>query len=124
MQPLYIIKGVVIKGKERGRRLGFPTANIKLDKNIPDGIYISEVFISDKNYKATTFVGIAKTFHETKYFLESYILDFNEIIYGKEITVKLYEKIRKNIKFASEELLIAQIKNDVEYTRRFFSLHQ
>jgi riboflavin kinase/FMN adenylyltransferase len=122
MQSLLTIKGTVKKGKERGKTLGFPTANIKVDKTIPEGIYASEVLMDGVLYKSTTFIGTVKTYNEKEFILESYILDFNEDIYGKEITVVLYKKIRNNKKFDSENLLIEQIKKDIEFTRNFFNL--
>lgn len=121
MISLFEVRGIVEKGKQRGRLLGFPTANILVDKGIPEGIYVSEVILNGINYKAATFVGVAKTFNEKDYLLESYILDFNKDVYGEEMFIKLYKKIRDNKKFDSEEDLINQMKNDINITRKFFN---
>ena len=67
-----------------------------------------------------TFIGSPKTFHENDVKSETYILDFGENIYNKEVEVKLLEKIRENEKFKSVEKLIEQIKIDVEKTREYF----
>lgn len=121
MVSLFEVRGIVKKGKQRGRLLGFPTANISVDKGIPEGIYVSEVILNGDTYKSATFVGIVKTFNENDYLLESYILDFNKNIYGEEIVVRLYKKIRDNKKFDSEEDLINQMKNDINLTKKFFN---
>lgn len=121
MQAQYFFKGKVKKGKNRGKLLGFPTANIVLNKKIPEGIYASEVLINGKVYRSATFIGEAKTFGEKDYQGESYILDFNVNIYGKLIEVRLYKKIRDNKKFPSKEALIKQMKKDVEDVLAFFN---
>src|SRR5579872_6356310 len=113
-----IVLGKVIKGNNRGKLLGFPTANVKLEKEIPQGIYVSQVevhgsrFTVHDKYKvfhALTFIGNAKTFGEKEVFAETYILDFSEDIYGKEIKVQLLHKIRENQKFTTENELIKQM---------------
>ncbi len=120
MKSLFLFWGKVKKGKERGRSLGFPTANITLHKKVPEGIYTSTVKIEEKEFFAATFIGSAKTFNEIDYKAESYILDFNQNIYGKRITVKLFKKIRGNKKFNSEKELTGQMKQDISAVRKFF----
>jgi len=121
MKPLYSFEGIVIEGKKRGRLMGFPTANLRLSKNIPEGIYASKVEIDERKYLAAVFIGAAKTFDENELKLEAYILDFDEEIYNKLIIVKLYNKLRDNKKFPSMSALITQIKKDVENVRQYFS---
>lgn len=120
MRTLIMFWGKVKKGKGRGKQLGFPTANIALHKNIPEGVYTSEVAITDNVYPAATFIGSAKTFGENEYKAESYILDFDKNIYGKWITIRLFKKLRGNKKFASGQALIEKMKQDVLATRKFF----
>ncbi len=120
MKPLYTIWGKVKKGKQRGKTLGFPTANIALHKKIPEGIYTSAINVENKEYQAVTFIGAAKTFGEKDILAESYILDFQKNIYGKWLSIKLLKKLRDNRKFASQEELITQMKNDVLSARQFF----
>src|SRR3989338_1480869 len=103
---MYKFRGKVRIDNKRGNKLGFPTANLNLTKNIPEGIYISKVKIQAKKYPALTFIGKAKTFNEQKFQAETYILDFNQNIYGKWISVELLKKIRANKKFNSREELI------------------
>lgn len=121
MKTFFLVRGKVKTGAKRGKKLGFPTANISLHKQIPEGIYASTVKIGNQTYHATTFIGASKTFNQTDVKLESYILDFNENIYGKWISVKIYKKLRGNKKFESAELLIEQIKEDVKQTRAFLA---
>lgn len=122
MKTLFSIRGKVKLGAKRGKSLGFPTVNIVLHQKIPEGVYASTVRIENQTYRAATFIGAPKTFNQTDVKLESYILDFNKDIYGKWISVKLYKKLRGNIKFESAELLIEQIKEDVIQTRAFLTL--
>ena len=111
--------GKVRKHNQRGRKLGFPTANVNLSKKIPEGIYISKTRINRQEFKSLTFIGVAKTFNEKNYKAEIYILDFNQNIYNKWISVKLIKKIRENKKFNSADELITQMKKDEVLTRQY-----
>ncbi len=117
---MYKFWGKVRTHSKRGKKLGFPTANINLRKNIPEGVYISRTRMQDKQYSSLTFIGIAKTFGEKKFHAETYILDFNQNIYGEWISVKLLKKIRGNKKFSSAEELIDQMKQDEQEARKYF----
>src|SRR3989344_4881667 len=97
---------------QRGRELGFPTANVNLAKDIPEGIYISKTKLENKIFSSLTFIGKVKTFNETKYHSETYILDFDKNIYDQWISVELIKKIMENKKFDSAEQLISQMKKD------------
>ena len=113
--------GKVRQHNQRGRKLGFPTANLNLRKNIPEGIYISKTKIRGKIFPSLTFIGTVKTFNEKKFHAEIYILDFNQNIYEKWISIELIKKIRGNKKFNSAEELIAQMKKDEEKAINYFS---
>jgi len=117
---MYKFWGKVRIHNRRGRKLGFPTANINLSKKIPEGIYVSKTKLNKTWHQSVTFVGAAKTFNEKRYKAETYILDFNQNIYGKWISVHLIKKIRANKKFSSAEKLIAQMKKDEQITREYF----
>ena len=117
---MYKFWGKVRKHNQRGKKLGFPTANINLAKNIPEGIYVSQAKIGTSIYPALTFIGKAKTFNEKKFHAEVFILDFNKNIYGLWISVKLLKKIRDNKKFNSVEELVTQMKKDEEEAKRYF----
>ena len=119
MKPRYIVWGKIQAGKKRGKSLGFPTANVALHKNITEGVYLSRVKIDNNTLSALTFIGVAKTFGEKNKLIESYILNFNKNIYGKWMTVMLFNKIRGNIKFKSEKELVEQIKKDLVVAKQF-----
>ncbi|TSA46056.1 FMN adenylyltransferase [bacterium] len=105
------IFGKVVRGKSKGKILGFPTANINLDGNdkIESGVYAGSVKVGDKTYKAGIFV------NSDGALLEAHIIGFSGDLYGKEIEVEIREKMRDIIKFKSEEALKRQIKKDIEF---------
>jgi len=106
--------GKVRRHKQRGKKLGFPTANINLNKDIPEGIYISKTKIKGSVFPSLTFIGQAAV-------AEIYILDFDRNIYNKWISVELIKRIRDNEKFNTAEDLIAQMKRDEDIARKFFA---
>lgn len=112
--------GKVRPGKKRGKELGFPTANINLHQQIPEGIYISQTKLSGQIHPSLTFIGKAVTFKETKYQAETYILDFDKAIYNKWISITLLKKIRKNKKFQSAKDLTEAMKKDLEEAKKYF----
>ena len=115
----YSFSGYVIEGDKRGRELGFPTANIKLEddqKLLPAlGVYAVEFIVDDHKYFGLLSVGKRPTFYEDgKIIPEVYIYDFNKDIYGKFVTVKIVEMIRGEIKYDSAGELIEQMNKDKE----------
>lgn len=121
MKLTQTIQGLVVEGNKRGRLLGYPTANMNITESLPEGVYASEVIIDGKSHHAATFIGRSKTFDDYEYKLESYILDFDEDIYGKTMTVHIYKHIRGNIKFTSEEELIKQMAEDVHQIKNYLN---
>lgn len=109
---MYKFWGKVKKGQGRGKGFGFPTANINLHKKIPEGVYLSLTTVNTKQYNSLTFIGSAKTFNETYYQAESYLLDFNGNLYGQFVNISLLKKIRNNQKFETVKLLIDQMAID------------
>lgn len=114
--------GKVRQHRQRGKKLGFPTANINLTKNIPEGIYVSHTRVDNVIYPGLTFIGQAKTFNEKVFQAEVYILDFKQNIYGKWISIKLLKKIRGNQKFNSAAELVSQMEKDEKVARGYFDL--
>ncbi len=115
----YSFSGVVIEGDKRGRELGYPTANIKLndkDKLLPQiGIYAVMVELNGITYKALLSIGKRPTFYnDGEVIPEVYIYDFNDDIYGQEIKVNVIQKLRGEEKFNSAEELIRQMNIDRE----------
>lgn len=124
MKPAIVIRGIVIKGQQRGKKLGFPTANFILDKHIAEGIYVSRSILDGQTFESVTFIGAAKTYGENDVKAETYIFDFAQDIYGKVLQVSLLKKLRGNKKFASGEELIKQIEIDIKQTQDYFLTHK
>ena len=106
----------VIKGDERGRTLGFPTANQKYPEvlvPVKFGVYKSSVLIDGKAYTAITDIGVRPTFKTDYIISETFIKNFSEDIYGKEITVSLLSFIRGEKKFSSVDELVKQVRKDI-----------
>lgn len=120
----YFLSGRVIKGEGRGKKIGFPTANLGYDKELiipAKGVYITQVKIKDMVYNSVTNIGVNPTFN-TGYdvHVESHLLDFTHDIYGEEIRVSFIKKLRDEKKFPSVNDLVAQIKADADLARDYF----
>ena len=118
------ISGKVIKGFSRGKKLGYPTANIEIEPNIikpSNGIYATFATINKKIYFSSTTIGIAPTFKEQKYSIETYIIDFEKSIYSQNITIEFIEKLRNEIKFENIETLKYQIQLDIQKTKNILN---
>ncbi len=114
----YSITGKVVEGKKLGRTLGFPTANILPNENhklIPAiGVYHTSIEIEGVSYKSATSIGLNPTVENIDVpKIETYIFDFNEDIYGKEVTLKFHHYIRGEEKYDSIEELKSAIEKDV-----------
>lgn len=121
----YCIKGKVVHGKKLGRAIGFPTANLDYSKEalIPKkGVYYTNVQWQGKIYKGITSVGNNPTVNGDKLTIETYILDFNNDLYGHNIKVCFIKKIRDEKKFNSIDDLVIQLKKDKYYAleEKFF----
>ena len=123
LERKYSLKGIVVKGDQIGRTLGYPTANISIDflhKLIPAfGIYLVEVLVENKKYFGALNIGIRPTFNKSKPQIEVFIIDFDQEIYGKEIEVLFVKKIREEQKFLSVAELKNQIEKDVLYMKNY-----
>lgn len=123
----YNISGKVVKGMQLGRKLGFPTANITYDNNekiLPkNGVYYTVTIIKEKKYISITNIGIKPSVQESNCIsIETHILDFNQSIYGQNITIVFIDRIRNEIKFNHINDLIDQITKDVSTVRKLNSL--
>ena len=120
----FSLRGPVVAGDRRGRTLGFPTANmaIGLDRALPTyGIYVTRAYVQESAYESCTSIGIRPTFDvEPRPVVETFILDFDEEIYGREMQIDLLHRLRGEERFASAEELIAQMEKDVGATREWF----
>jgi len=123
---LYSFKGKIVRGDGRGRKLGFPTANISVneeDKLIPaKGIYAAECIVKNQKHFGLLSLGSRPTFHNDGEIIpEFYIFDFDQDIYDEIMKVELVEKIRNEEKFNSVDDLILQMKKDEEKGRIILS---
>ena len=119
----HIVSGVVVPGKQLGRTLGIPTANIRLEEGlvVPKfGVYACRVNIDGKSYSAVTNVGTRPTVSGVGVTVEPWILDFDGNLYGQEITLEFHRFLRPETKFDGLEELKTQINRDAETTRRYF----
>ncbi|MBI5839249.1 MAG: bifunctional riboflavin kinase/FAD synthetase [Chloroflexi bacterium] len=118
----YSLRGPVIHGDGRGRRINIPTANIDYPKQkaIPAfGIYACWAWLEDERFMAATNIGINPTFTPDKQTpnVEPHILDFNRDIYGKEVKLEFVTRLRDELKFDSVDALVKQIHADIAHTR-------
>lgn len=118
----YSIAGRVAHGNKLGRTIGFPTANIMLNRLVTpiQGVYAVQVETKSGKFNGVANVGNRPTINGSKPLLEVHIFDFNQAIYGEAIEVSFLHKIRNEIKFPSFEELKAQIKKDYEQAVKFF----
>lgn len=113
----YSIIGEVIQGSNRGNKLGFPTANINPIDNyvIPKtGVYVTNSIIDNKKYISATNIGYNPTFNENILKIETYIIGFEENIYGKFFEIEFIDFLRDDIKFNNINDLINQMKLDID----------
>ena len=112
-----IFKTKVIWGKGRGRKLGFPTANLEaLDLDISHGVYLVNIYIEEKKYQGLLHFGYKETFHEETS-AEVFIKDFSKDLYKQNIKVEIASRIREIKKFENSKELKKQIQKDLEYLK-------
>ncbi|HCC68312.1 MAG TPA: riboflavin biosynthesis protein RibF [Nitrospiraceae bacterium] len=116
----YAITGIVIRGDGRGKAIGVPTANIApIHEIIPaSGVYAVKLFIRNRYYSGIANVGYRPTFDRNTLTMEVNIFNFDEDIYGEEITLSFIRKIRDEMKFIDINSLIQQINLDIETARK------
>lgn len=116
----YRLSGTVAHGDERGRRLGFPTANLALpaDRLLPAyGIYVCRAVTPLGTFSAVTNVGIRPTFDRQTPLVEAYLLDFAGDLYGQPLALDFLARLRPEMRFPSAEALVAQMHEDAAQAR-------
>jgi riboflavin kinase/FMN adenylyltransferase len=110
----WFITGQVIHGDKRGRDLGYPTANIRLDRNcgLKHGIYAVRVGLGEQRFDAVASFGRRPTFDNGAVLLEIFLFDFDGDLYGRSLDVAFFAFIRDELKFDSVETLIRQMNDD------------
>ncbi len=119
----YKMSGKVVHGDKIGRTLGFPTANLEIEKYklIPgNGVYVVKVQLGEEIFKGLLSIGTRPTVtNSNEKRVEVYMLDFDQSIYGETISVELLYKIRDDKKFDSVEELVKQMNADKEFAEQF-----
>jgi len=121
----FAIEGVVQKGDQRGRELGYPTANLSLnDYQRPKyGIYAVRVTLEDgSEHPGVASLGVRPTFHPPQELLEAHLFDFDGDLYGQRIEVALHAYIREEKRFEDVETLIAHMREDETAARKLLAL--
>lgn len=117
----YFLDGVVTEGDKRGRKLGYPTANLRLPKEklIPKtGIYLSRVDVGNTQYYGVASVGKRPTFYTNgELLVEVHIFDFSDDIYGKPLRLSFLQRLRDEQKFDTVDELIEQMNKDKEMSK-------
>ena len=120
----FSISGKVIKGDQRGRTIGIPTANIEYPLNtiiIPYGVYAVETKILGNTYFGIVNFGMRPTFNKEKPIVEAYLFDFDNDIYDKNIELFFYKQIRQEKKFNGIKELLNQINLDIAEAKKILN---
>lgn len=127
-KPLYTLSGEVIHGRGIGKLVGMPTANMKVSDEStlpPVGVYTVDVLLDGQVYYGITNVGTRPTVdNDREISVETHILNFNEEIYGKNIRIQLFSRLRSQQMFENFSLLLEQIRMDGVAARKFFGIEQ
>ena len=121
----HLLSGVVVLGDQRGRTLGFPTANLEVDPQLllpGDGIYATWAIIDGERHQSATSIGVRPTFGLSNRLVEVFVMDFSDDIYGKTIGVEFIKKVRDQEKFDGLDELVKQINQDVDDCRQVLDL--
>jgi riboflavin kinase/FMN adenylyltransferase len=118
----YEIRGRVVPGERRGRRLGFPTANLETANEIlPEGVFITETVRGGRSYPSVTSIGTNPTFGPNPLRVETLLIGFRGSLYGAEIAVRFLRRIRPSRAFPDAAALAARIRRDCEQARAWFA---
>jgi riboflavin kinase/FMN adenylyltransferase len=118
----YEIAGRVVRGRKRGRLLGYPTANLETANEIlPEGIYISEVVRGGRVRPSVTSIGTNPTFGPNPLTVETLLLDHRGSLYGAELTVRLLVRLRRPRAFPDAGALTGAIARDIAAARAWFA---
>jgi riboflavin kinase/FMN adenylyltransferase len=117
----YAILGTVETGRQRGRKLGFPTANLKCaDQMIPaDGVYAGRCRVNDRDYAAALSIGRAPTFNQTHRQVEAHLIGFTGDLYGQSLTIELIDWLRDQRRFDGPDSLRRQLTKDIAQAASF-----
>lgn len=124
LQSFFSITNIVIHGDERGRALGFPTANLRPPdrKVVPaHGVYSCFALVGDVRHDAAVNVGVRPTFGGGELLIEAHVLDFDEDLYDRELTLEFVAYLRPELAFPDVDELVRRMGEDVSATRRLLA---
>lgn len=127
-EPFCTLSGKIIYGRGIGKLVGVPTANLQLVSECslpPVGVYITEILLDHKLYYGVTNIGSSPTIDscgDTS--IETFILNFNQDIYGQTMEIRLFKKLRRPQKFENFSKLLDQIRLDCTAAQEFFGIKQ
>jgi len=125
---LFMLNGTIVKGKGIGKTLDFPTANLQVEENykiIPkNGVYVVQSNISGERVFGITNIGTNPTFGGSVKTIETYFLDFNEILYDKFLKLEFLKRIRDEINFETSDNLKEAIKKDESFAREYIKSNE
>jgi riboflavin kinase / FMN adenylyltransferase len=120
----YSLSGTVVKGKQLGRTIGFPTANLHVHESyklIPmNGVYIIHAIYDGQRYRGMLNIGVRPTVDGTIRTIEAHLFDFDKEIYGEDLTLELLHYLRPEQKFEGLDMLVKQINIDKENSLAYF----
>ncbi len=122
----YSVSGEVVRGAQRGRCLGYPTANIDVpaERQMPaDGIYATQTLLGAERFRSVTSIGVRPTFDNGARSVEAYLLDFEGDLYGCDLTVEFVARLRPEKRFSGVKELVAQIDRDVAQSREILEAY-
>ena len=120
----HILTGTVVRGKQLGRTIGIPTANLLLPEGVlcpRFGVYACRALVDGKTFPAVTNVGVRPTVSGEGITIEPWLLDFSGDLYGKTLTLEFHAFLRPERKFASLEKLQEEIRKNAAETRSLFA---
>jgi riboflavin kinase/FMN adenylyltransferase len=119
----HFVAGPVVHGRERGRKIGFPTANIQSRTEClpPDGVYATRLVLADGSYPSITNIGMRPTFAEPERTIEAHVFDFDRDLYDQEVRLEWVERIRPERQFNSAQELGAQIASDLKRAKEILA---
>ncbi len=122
LDDYYSIEARIKEGEKRGRKLGFPTANLDTSCKIfpKRGVYVTWAHLEGDRFRSITNVGLRPTFGENQLLIETHIIDFGDDAYGKTIRIEFIDRLRDEKRFESVDALIMQISKDVERANEIF----
>ena len=122
----FALRGPVVRGEERGAKIGFPTANIAVapDLALPKyGVYVTRAYLGETAYDSVANIGQRPTFGAGRPTIEVHLLDFEGDIYERELRIELLHRLRDEMRFDGVDALVAQIGRDAACTRDYFQEH-